>query len=744
MLTLILASFLFGSSLSEIFTKSIISKFGLNFFSSQFSSSIPAFSSQLAVVKTDDLINFGMTIFLSLCIFLLNSFNLKKETTYKNNLLNIGFLLFAVSMFLQTHFVRFSGKEAIACFILIQVLFLVFKKLLPKSLGFRGWLVSANGFLIGFYLVLFVRFFTTSFLINIGVILATVIFYNILGFSKFAWIVRNPSHLLLIISIFFPWNRFILIILGIASCVSILVNKCPKFVEKNLSLIYSSVFIFYLSYNPLFYYGNLDSVEEGFWLGWLERLLNGQILYLDVAVFHPPLIAWGMGLFVKIFGTSVYFVRLYLHILELAGIMIFFALSLKLLQKKLNIVMLLILMIAYLSTLVKNNVEIRVGLGLLAILFLFNYLSKKAFKWLFLSGIFTAISFFTSIESGLAAFSACLIGLVTNRQTFSDFIKKFSLWVAGVSLISGLIIGILLFQNSLLNAISQLSFYAMAFSSGYFNSPMPTPEIQNMLQWWRVDKFLGSDAMIWTIAMFALSAVYMYLIAIFRKGTFMLKDKLLLMLVVYSTIISRVILAKSDWYHLLFLLLPIILSFIYVIESLEKMENLKYVSITVWIFFMLVFSRDIVSQVFINNQLFKLISYSNISQRFNIYQTPRAKIAVDIDAPVSDTDQLIDFIQNNTSTSDKIFAFPWKPEIYFLADRQNATKFDTPYSFFTPDYQDQMVSQIVANKPKYIIYNPDMNFANLSSNSLPKVQTYIVENYVVVENFGKEKVMAAK
>jgi len=74
------------------------------------------------------------------------------------------------------------------------------------------------------------------------------------------------------------------------------------FLEKNKSLIYSLALFFMISYDPLFYFGNLDSVEEGFWLAWLQRLISGQTLYKDVAVYHPPGIIWGLGFFVKIFA----------------------------------------------------------------------------------------------------------------------------------------------------------------------------------------------------------------------------------------------------------------------------------------------------------------------------------------------------------------------------------------------------------------------------------------------------------
>jgi hypothetical protein len=97
---------------------------------------------------------------------------------------------------------------------------------------------------------------------------------------------------------------------------------------------------------------------------------------------------------------------------------------------------------------------------------------------------------------------------------------------------------------------------------------------------------------------------------------------------------------------------------------------------------------------------------------------------------------LINYI-SQTSPDKKIFAYPWMPEIYFLADKKNATKIDTPYGFFTTDYQMQMIDDLKKDEKTIIIYNSDMNFGGLEVKKLELINNYILNNYTTVEKYGK-------
>ena len=88
--------------------------------------------------------------------------------------------------------------------------------------------------------------------------------------------------------------------------------------------------------------------------------------------------------------------------------------------------------------------------------------------------------------------------------------------------------------------------------------------------------------------------------------------------------------------------------------------------------------------------------------------------------------------------------FPQTPEIYFLSDRMNATSFDTPVAFYTPEYQKQMIMELEKNKPKLIVYNPKFVLAGLTVENLSDVNQFIQKNYKTIETFGDNQILKPK
>ena len=736
---LIFSVLLFASSLAKILTQFIVKDLNINIFSSNFSAAIPFFSTQLGMDKTFDLLNFWIVLSLVLILYGLNLWLTSKKDNH-TGMVDVVYMAFALLIFLQTHFVRFSGKEVIILAILVNFGYIWMKK---KGWGFKfpDWIVLTNGFLFGFYMTFLVRQFTTSVSLIFGVILLTTLLYQVLN-EKGVKFVYSSWHTLLVIGVFFSWNNMALLILGAIGLAMIcFIKKEPTFIKKHLSVIYSFIILFLLTYNPIFYFGNLDSVEEGFWLGWLQRLISGQALYRDFTAWHPPLLLWGLKVFTEIFGVTAYSMRLYFHLLKIIGLGIIFLITKKILKNKSNIFLSMLLILSLVSNQVRNNVEIRLGLGLLSLYLLLISFQKNNYKWVFLSGAVASTSLGVSIESGAAAGLACVLGLCISSKSIKDLIKRLVVWGSGFSIPATILVSVLWFQGGLNKAISQIWFYMRAFSGGYFNIAVPNTDLESILLWWRVDKYFSSEVIMWEFSFLALGLILAYLIYRFKNKKFEISDKFIFMIFIYSLVISRAVLGRSDWYHLLFLLITIVPAFAYVIESWALENKSKYIISGLWILLILIINRGLVQQKFINDQVFKIQSYANISQRYLTYKSERAKIALDIDGQSEQTDQLIDFLTKNTSREDKIFTFPWKPELYFLADRNNATTFDTPYAFFTIDYQKQMINQLESNRPKYIVYNPNMNFANMTTDSLTNVKTYILSNYKVINKFGEEEIL---
>lgn len=736
---LILSVLLISSSLAKILAQFIVTDLKLNLFLNSFSALMPTFSVQLGMDKTFDLFNFWIVLGLVVILYGLNLW-LTNQRDNHTGMVDVIYVAFALLIFLQTHFVRFSGKEVLIMAFLVNLGYIWIKR---RGWGIKlpSWIVLANGFLTGFYFTFIIRQFTTSVLLIFGVVLLAILLYEIMSEMRYKFVLSS-WHIFLVVGVFVSWNIQALLILGIFELVMVFcIKKEAPFIDKHLSLIYPFVILFLVTYNPNFYFGNIDTVEEGNWLGWLQRLISGQVLYRDVAVFHPPLLIWGMNVFTKLFGVSVYSVRLYFHLLEITGWGIIYMITRKILKSRSNIFLSMLLILSLVSNQVRNHVGIRLGMGLLSIYLLLMFHDKNKYIWIFISGVVAFASLGISTESGVAAGVACLLGLCISSRNIIEIIKRLAIWGSGFAIPATILGGILWFQGGLNNAINQMWFYMKAYSGGFFNIAVPKTDLDSILLWGKVDKYLSSDVIMWEFSLLALGLTLAYLLSRLKNRKYEIADKLLFMIFIYSLVISRAVLSRSDWYHLLFLLIPIIPAIAYIVETWQRENKSKYILSGLWILLIVVINRGLVQQKFINEQVFKIQSYANISQHYLTYKSERAKIALDIDSEPEKIDQLIDFLTKNTSLTDKIFAFPWKPELYFLANRNNATSFDTPYMFFSADYQNQMIKQLESNRPKYIVYNKDMSFGNMTIDSLVNVKAYILSHYRAVNKFGGDEIL---
>jgi hypothetical protein len=747
MFYLILASLFLGSALGNIFARLISKSLPISFFRGE----IPSFTPELSSLKTFDLLDFGLTVVLTLSIFGINLLiqtvlNKNQTKTKYANLIGIAYAVFAFIIFLQTHFVTSSGKVIVFTVIVGQFVYIALTRLI-RTKQIKATIKPIfvfNGILTGFYLLLIGNQLTTTVAIPLTLLVLGPIFY-ILFAKVWGKYLSSPAHLIFLGTLFFPTNLSNLLILGSICLLMILISKDrilnnPKISKLLISYIYPSVIIFLIAYNPLFYIGNFDSVEEGFWLGWLQRLINGQVLYRDVAVYHPPLIIWGMYAFTKITDFSIYNTRLFLHLLQIFGLIIYYFAVNSLLHKRINKLVVMLLAFSFTTILVKNNVEIRLGLGFLSLIIWLNYLKTKKPGWLTLSGIFCAIALFTSSEVGIAAITAVVVATTI-------FSKGYRIRNSGL-VIFGILIGSLPFlltfwmQGALTGFIKQLSFYSNAFANGYFNLPIERAVRLSFLRWHIFYQYLGSVAWMWEMTRMGSLATFMFVAVKAINKKVNTRDKFAITLAIFGLLLFRAILGRSDWYHLLFVLLVSLPLLIYVVENLSK--KLQYLNIAVVGLLVFVFATGWVNNNFISAQIFKLQTYGKAIGTYHSYDLERSNILVGEEINTKETEKLVKYVQKEVLESETIFSYPWLPELYFLANRKNVTAFDTPYAFFSQEFQEEMIYQIEKGKPKLIIYNPEMQFGNLVVDSLPEVNRYLQENFTSILEIGPNQILELK
>ncbi len=689
----VLSSLLLGSAFGKAISTLLVYELGINLYAGGF---IPAFSSELALAKTFDLLDFVLTIIIVISNFLFLQYFLKS----KNKLVNIAVLIFNFILFLQIHFAAYNLVHILVFATLFNALLIIIKttnfRLKNVEIDSNNLILTANGLLTGFYLMLIINLVTTTIVPLMALTLMPVV-YLLPG--KQIKKLYSFSHLFFALSIILPTNALWLALVGLTGVVLIFALEV-KFSNLVLKYIYPAVFITLVVYNPLYFFGHLDSVEEGFWLGWLAGLKEGKVLYRDIAAYHPPLIIWLLHLFQKLFGYTIANTRLVLHLLQIIGIIFYYFAAKSLLRKKLSIFVVMLLAISLTTIMVRNNVEIRLGMG---------FLSLALLAHPFVAGMVASLALFTSTEVGIAASIAGVGILAFNRKNILKFLAGFGTMTLPVVII-------LAAQGSLLPMVTQISFYAKAFAGGFMNLPIERSVNSAFIHWHIINQYISAYPFLWELARAGL--VGGLLIGVYKK------DKLAVALSIFGLVLFRSALGRSDIYHLLFPLLVAVPLIFFIFEKL----NYKYLVPLFSILLVLVFTRNIVNASFIEAKLYQLQTYGRaIGEQEKVL--------------TNDNERLVQYIKQNYSKDQNIFVYPWKPEIYLLTERPNATKFYTPYAFYTEEYQKDMILELQSSKPPLIIYSPEMKFANLVPDSLPLINNYILENFKEVKNIGDHKIL---
>lgn len=740
--SLIISSILLGSTFSKIFAKILVYQKGVNLFSSGLAQNIPSFNLILAQEKSFDILEFLLFAVISIFIFILLT-NIHKKRRYsplQQTLMGLGNIIFAFFVYLSTVFANYSGVKTIVFTFLWYFTVSAASFLIPKTLPTwsEGKRAFFNGIVTGFYLLILFNNLTTSIALPLATFATVPIYFYI--FSKQFRSLSNPAFMLLILSSIFPFNR--LILFGIALITTVLIFATRKINFSNISAfiekVYPIIILLIFLYNPIFYLGTFDSIEEGFWAGWLQRLLAGQFMYRDFAAYHPPALVWGLYSFTKIFGASLFNLRLYFHLLQIFGLVILYMVLGKIAKSKIIQIGIFVLIIAYGSTLVRNNIEIRVGSAIAPLLFVYWHNLNKKRVSLLIAGGTAALAFFISLETGIASIVAVIVAACLSSSKKTLFKNLLYVFLGGIT-ISLPVLAFLTLNGATSKFIEYLVYYTGIFASGYLNSPIGQIDPQTLLQWYLVIKYTNTSGFLWELTKFSLMAGLFFVIIKKTQKKFGPTDVLTAGIAIFGFVLSRNALGRSDAYHIAFVWIPALLLIAYLLQFISHYS--KSIIIAVLCILIFFIGRDATQVSLIQNQLIKFETYGNPSGSYPSYATRRAGIITGIDTDPKEMDSLVTFVDSTVGKNETIFVFPLEPEIYFLTDRNNATSFDTPTAFYTLKYQNQMIKELTDNPPKLIIYKKNFETQVFTNDTLHEVNEYILKNYKILTNFGKELVM---
>ena len=202
------------------------------------------------------------------------------------------------------------------------------------------------------------------------------------------------------------------------------------------------LFIFWCAYQPNFMHGLIDYLEEGQHLSVINEIFHGKIPAKDAFIIYGPLHVYIPALLMIFFGKTLAVLRGYFHFGSIFSLLAAYFLGRQLLRKRLFAYLLAFLLVLEVSHPFWSTRwgGIRMGIGLLSILFLINFVRKKKLVWLFCAGIFAGFSALYSLEIGVFSFAcgllaAALVYFDGKGSRLSSGVKSLAFYIAGVSLV---------------------------------------------------------------------------------------------------------------------------------------------------------------------------------------------------------------------------------------------------------------------------------------------------------------------
>lgn len=529
-----------------------------------------------------------------------------------------------------------------------------------------------------------------------------------------------------------------------------------------------TVIIFIFTWNPNFAHGYIVGPDEGQQLAWINEILHGKTVYKEIYMFYGPLLEFMSIIFMKIFGISLWSLRLFYQVANMFNIILgFFILKLILRTRT----FLYIGLWALLATRISDFWMPRWGgprlmLGLCAV-WLMLYYARREKSWaLFLSGIFTGLALFTSQEIGIGLlFSSVLFLFFLSHYRFTflyekgsngikeihnkSFAKNIFLYLTGFAIAASPFLIYLLTKGALSDYINicfidlplkysrvfvEPQMAKLFFMSLFSNYQIPFP--------YNTSHFL-----------YYLIAIFIYLVGIFyvilsSTVTHKLtrRNVILIFILLFGIPLLLSAFRQMIGEQLKLYSLPIVAVAIFLLERMfilgkdnliiqRKKFNIKKLIIAI---LCLVVIQDVLLVVLIKSKLYMhmkdiFVTYMTLKDdpRDRFYRftytsmTPEEKYArisgdwQDLDLvrakgiivpkeQATAISEAVEFIRKNTNHDDEIFVFPHEGEYYFLADRASITRF-TPaiYACIDVDYQKQIVTDLNYKKPRYCIYVKD-------------------------------------
>jgi MFS family permease len=499
-------------------------------------------------------------------------------------------------------------------------------------------------------------------------------------------------------------------------------------VKKNVEIIVASLlFITISSGAGNIFAGSINSIDEGQHLAWVNHMMLGEKMYKDIYITYGPFHVYPLYALMKTFEPSMWLGRVYI----LTGGLIGFIAALQI-MRQLDIRMPLrwvaLILLATLPIL-----QLRQGIGLVFLLVMLYTIEKYSDVKMLLLGALNMFAFLVSPDIGLIC-TVLSIGYIlfsSIKDRSKIFLRKAIFFLSGIL---SVLIPFLLWAGleGWLNAYVLTTRDVMTSFSGVNlpngkNFPSPAIFFPNISVNYMKNLLSQSAVIYYGLAIYAFSIIY-----IIRKAILFPSQRLGKITVVwlFGILLYQVLISRSGIGHFFFVLSPLIVLTTYLMQEIhDRTKNVSMSEKIMMITLLAFLSLFLIRVVKINLPA----TQSNLNHIFTERRIATTRSVGSIAIP-KDQDMYfneLDRYFKKQNKNSKIFILSNEPVLYFILKKDNPTRYDLPFIAMTKEKRYEIVSDLHASEPDFILYNTsDWPVDEVSNRRrLPEIVQFINQNY---------------
>lgn len=482
------------------------------------------------------------------------------------------------------------------------------------------------------------------------------------------------------------------------------------------------------------FFGQINLIDEGQFLAWVNQMMNGKLIYRDIYVQYGPLMVFPIYFMYQFFEPSVFILKIW-QVFDafIAFLIAFVTLKIFGVSKKL-------LYFVLVSLLIIPGLSFRIWIGVFVIIIAFFASKKKSAKLYFVTGFLIPCLLFYSIEIGLFVIITLFVFFVTNlisAKIISTNLKMMALLITGFLIsLSGFV---LLFY-------SQGWFYdyiqtTISFSESIAGNKLPNgtglpkiPSFTEIKNPFGILKSLASREMLFYVSVLSIFNFFIFSIigTVFNKKN--TKYYLSLLIELYAALILVSIVGRSGHYFAIVPFVLVIGAFLLsqVISLKDKKigKGLKFLFLSIFLIYAVrhisIFRFSLVPDL-------ASISFQKIERVYPFFTTKEQ---------ANDLSQLNNFFKSNNAQKKSIFIISNSPGMYFLLDQKNSTKYDLPLLAGHVERRYDLINELNDKPPEFVVEDVSAWAVDGVSDKLrmPEIFSFIQKNYKVLKFVGHYKI----